>query len=98
MAGSFKDKITGAVDKYGDQINKGLDKAKDTIDQKTGGKYSDKLDQAVGKAKDSLDGLDGRKDDLPGGQGRSNIPEGTTPDQAAGGDATRRPQQHDPRE
>lgn len=61
---SAKDKLAKAVDGKGEKIADGLDKAKDKIDDKTGGKYSDKLDTGVSKAKDALDGLDGKNDDI----------------------------------
>lgn len=88
--GSFKDRIKDAVTQHGDRIGEGLDKARDVIDDKTGGKYSDKLDSAVSKAKDGLDRFD---------DSASSTPEDAHPDDsAAGGDATRGAQQHDPRE
>jgi len=59
-----KAKLTGAVDEHGDKIGDSLDKAKDTVDDKTGGKLGDKGDAAVDKAKDTLDGLDGKDDDI----------------------------------
>ena len=61
-----KKKLGDAVDKHGDTISEGLDKAAGKIDQKTAGKYSDKIESGVSKAKDALDGLDGKNDDLPG--------------------------------
>ncbi|HEX6337878.1 MAG TPA: antitoxin [Jiangellaceae bacterium] len=44
--GEFKDKISDAVDKHGDKIKKGVDKAADFADEKTGGKYSEHIDKA----------------------------------------------------
>jgi hypothetical protein len=59
-----KEKLTAAVDKGGEKIGGGIDKAKGLIDEKTGGKYHDKLDTGAEKAKDALDGLDGKDDDI----------------------------------
>ena len=60
-----KKKLEDAVDKHGDQISDGIDKAAKMADQKTGGKYADKIDTVAAKAKDGLDKLDGKNDDLP---------------------------------
>lgn len=59
-----KSKLTGAVDKHGDKIETGLDKAADLAKSKSGGKFDDKIDTGVDKAKDALDKLDGKNDDL----------------------------------
>ena len=53
------------MDKHGDKIGEGIDKAAKLADQKTQGKYSDKIAKGAGKAKDGLDKLDGKDDDLP---------------------------------
>lgn len=60
----FRGKASDVVDEHGDKVADGLDKAKDFIDDKTGGKLGDKGDAAVDKAKDALDGLDGKNDDI----------------------------------
>lgn len=60
-----KKQLTGAVDKHGDKIAKGLDKAALEADKRTGRKHSDKIAKGVAAAKGGLDKLDGRKDDLP---------------------------------
>ena len=59
-----KEKLTEAVDKAGNKIGGGIDKAKDLIDEKTGHKFGDKLDDGAEKAKDALDDLDGQDDDI----------------------------------
>ena len=59
-----KDKLSDAVDKHGDKIESGLDKAAALADDKTGNKHTDKLETGVAKAKDALDSLDGKNDDL----------------------------------
>ena len=69
-----KKKLTDAVDKHGDKINQGLDKAAAAVDQRTGGKHTDKINQGVARAKQGLDNLDGRNDDL----GRTTAASGTS--------------------
>ena len=65
-----KGKLTDAVDKHGDKISQGIDKAATLADQKTGGKHADKIRTASTKAKDALDKLDKKDDDLgPGSTG-----------------------------
>ncbi|MCX6397232.1 MAG: antitoxin [Propionibacteriales bacterium] len=59
-----KSKLTAAVDKHGDKISDGLDKAGALADKKTGGKYGDKIATGIDKAKGALDGLDGKDDDI----------------------------------
>jgi uncharacterized protein YjbJ (UPF0337 family) len=64
----FLDKLRGkasdTVDKHGDKIAGGIDKAADAADRKTGGKHSDKIDSGADRAKDALDKLDGKNDDI----------------------------------
>jgi hypothetical protein len=71
---SFLDKakatLTDAVDRHGDKIAQGIDKAGSLVNEKTGGKHADKIDQATGKARDALDSLDGKNDDIPPGTTR----------------------------
>ena len=55
-------KLTDAVDKHGDKISQGIDKAAAAADKRTGGKHGDKIRNASAKAKDALDKLD-KKDD-----------------------------------
>jgi hypothetical protein len=59
-----KKRLGDAVDKHGDKIGEGLDKAAKLADEKTKGKYSDKIDTGLGKAKNALDGMDGKNDDI----------------------------------
>ena len=59
-----KAKLTEAVDKHGDKIADGIDKAAEMVDDKTGGKHADKIATGAVKAKDALDKLDGKNDDL----------------------------------
>jgi MT0933-like antitoxin protein len=64
----FLDKLRGmttkAVDQHGDKISKGVSKAGDVIDKKTGGKYTDKIKQGKKKVDDGLDALDRKNDDI----------------------------------
>jgi ABC-type transporter Mla subunit MlaD len=53
----IQDKLSDAVKQYGDHIDKGIDKAAEFVDEKTGGKYSEHIDAGVEKAKDALDDL-----------------------------------------
>lgn len=59
-----KGHLTKAVDQHGDKIAKGVDKAAQTIDEKTGGKHTDKIAKGRTQAKDALDRLDGKNDDI----------------------------------
>ena len=59
---SIIDKVKELLGQHGDKAEKGIDKAGDMIDEKTGGKYSDKIDSAQEKAKDML-GQEPRRDD-----------------------------------
>ena len=59
-----KSQLTGLVDKHGDKVAGGIDKAASTINQKTKGKYADKIQKGSGAAKNALDKLDGKNDDI----------------------------------
>ena len=59
-----KEALSGAVDKHGDKVADGIDKAAKLADDKTKGKYSEKIATGAEKAKDALDNLDGKNDDL----------------------------------
>jgi hypothetical protein len=52
------DQAKGLVSGHKDQVEKGIDKAADVIDDKTGGKHAEKIDDAVDKAKDAIKKLD----------------------------------------
>ncbi len=60
----LKGKATEVVDKHGEQISGGLDKAAGMVDKQTKGKYRDKIATGNQKAKNALDKLDGKNDDL----------------------------------
>jgi len=47
---SFLDKAKDFADKHDEQVDQGLDKAGDQIDDRTGNKYSDKIDSGVDQA------------------------------------------------
>jgi len=55
-------KLTQAVDKHGDKIAGGIDKAAAEADKRTGGKHHDKITGGATKAREALDKLDGRND------------------------------------
>ena len=59
-----RDALKGTVDKHGDKVSDGIDKAAEIIDDRTGGKHADKLATGAERAKDALDKLDGKNDDL----------------------------------
>ncbi|WBC13683.1 antitoxin [Micromonospora sp. WMMA1998] len=46
----FMDKAKDFADKHDEQIDKGLDKAGDMADQRTGGKYDQQIDKGVDMA------------------------------------------------
>jgi hypothetical protein len=60
----LRGKATDAVDKHGDKIADGIDKAADTASRKTGGKHAARIDSGAEKAKEALDKLDGKDDDI----------------------------------
>ncbi|WP_042403636.1 antitoxin [Streptacidiphilus carbonis] len=51
---SVLDKIKGALKGHEAQADKGVDKAGDMIDQKTGGKYASQVDMAQEQAKKQI--------------------------------------------
>ncbi|MER5915304.1 antitoxin [Streptomyces sp. NPDC001982] len=53
---SFMDKIKGMLKGHEDQAGRGIDKAGDYADQKTGNKYQSQVDTAQQKLKDELGG------------------------------------------
>ena len=59
-----KKQAEAAVDKHGDKISKGLDKAANVVDSKTKGKHHGQIDKGVTAAKNALDKLDGKNDDI----------------------------------
>lgn len=76
-----KKKLTEAVDKHGDKIDQGIDKATkaaaDFDRKRTGGKNADKIAKGAQKAKEGLDKLDGNRGDDLGGPGATG-PTGPT--------------------
>ena len=47
---SFLDKAKDLADKHDEQVDQGLEKAGDQVDQRTGDKYSDQIDKGVDQA------------------------------------------------
>lgn len=52
------DTVKKALKGKGKQIESGIDKVADVVDDKTGGKHSEKIDDAAQKAKDIVEKLD----------------------------------------
>ncbi|MFE2953418.1 antitoxin, partial [Embleya sp. NPDC059267] len=52
---NIKAKAEGLLGQHGDKADKGIDKAAEMADRKTGGKHSDKIRGASDKAKEALD-------------------------------------------
>ncbi|SCE79428.1 antitoxin [Micromonospora mirobrigensis] len=46
----FMDKAQDFADKHDKQVDQGLDKAGDQVDQRTGGKYDNQIDKGVDMA------------------------------------------------
>lgn len=61
---SIKAKLSGLLGSKGAEIDEGIDKAADIVDDKTGGKYSSQIDAGAEKVKDAIDSLDGKDDDI----------------------------------
>ena len=51
-------KLKEAAADHAEQIEGGIDKGAEVIDDKTGGKYTEKIDSAAEKAKDAVKKLD----------------------------------------
>jgi ABC-type transporter Mla subunit MlaD len=49
------DKAKDLAQDHADKLDGVIDKAAETVDEKTGGKYSDKIDQAADAARNALD-------------------------------------------
>ncbi|MDR6173513.1 hypothetical protein QE364_002638 [Nocardioides zeae] len=75
VLGQARTQASSAVDKHGDKITGGIDKAAAFADKKTKGKYSDKIAKGTVKAKEGLEKLDGKNDGDTGPTG----PTGTGP-------------------
>ncbi|MBZ6129777.1 antitoxin [Streptomyces olivaceus] len=74
--GPAKGKVSDLAQQHGDKIDRGLDKAARTVDERTKGKYSDRIQTGTGRAKDAMERL-ARKDD--GGTGTGGGTPGGTP-------------------
>jgi len=59
-------KLNQAVDKHGDKIAGGIDKAAAEADKRTGGKHHDKITGGAAKARQALDKRNGKNDNGPG--------------------------------
>ncbi|MBT2363801.1 antitoxin [Streptomyces sp. ISL-10] len=61
-----KDKVTDLAQQHEGRIEKGLDRAAKTVDDKTKGKYSSKIETGTGKAKEALGRIAHRDEKGPG--------------------------------
>ena len=52
------DTLKNALKGRSKQVESGIDKVADVVDDKTGGKHTDKIDDAAEKAKDFVEKLD----------------------------------------
>lgn len=50
--GDFMDRAKNAADQHDDQVDKGLERAGDEVDERTGGKHGDKIDKGVDEAQE----------------------------------------------
>jgi hypothetical protein len=57
-------RLTDAVDKHGDAIAQGIDRAAKVADDRTGGRHAASIANGAEKAKGALDRLDARDDDI----------------------------------
>jgi hypothetical protein len=53
--GGLKDKAVDFAKEHDDQVDQGIDKAADAVDDATHGKYNEKIDGAAEKAKDAYE-------------------------------------------
>lgn len=54
----FTEQAKDFADKHDEQIDKGMDKAGDAADEKTGGRYSEQIDKAVDAGQEHTGGND----------------------------------------
>lgn len=50
--GDFMDRAKDFADKHDEQVDKGMERAGDEADERTGGKYGDKIDKGVDAAQE----------------------------------------------
>jgi uncharacterized protein YjbJ (UPF0337 family) len=70
---NLKAKAEGLLGQHGDKVDKGVDKAADLADTKTGGKHTERIRSASGQAKESLGKV--------GDKGPGAAPDATPPTQ-----------------
>jgi hypothetical protein len=56
--GDFVDKAKDLAGKHPDQVDQGIDKVGDAVDQRTGGQHASQVDKAQEAVKDRLGGAD----------------------------------------
>lgn len=59
---ALKDRVTGMASGHRDQADRGIDKAGQMLDEKTGNKYGDQINTGAGKAKDMFGEQTGQSD------------------------------------
>jgi hypothetical protein len=64
----IKNKAKDMMGQHSDQVENGIDKARDFADEKTGKKYSDQLGNAADKAKQAVGRTSGNGDNNGGRQ------------------------------
>jgi hypothetical protein len=60
----FRKQAEQAVDKHGEQIAKGIDKAAALADSKTKGRHTGQIGKGQAAVKNALDKLDSKNDDI----------------------------------
>jgi hypothetical protein len=58
----FMDKAKTFADEHDEQVDQGLERAGDQVDERTGGKYGDQIDKGVDQAQQRT----GEGDEVPG--------------------------------
>lgn len=53
------DKAKDLANEHNEQVDQGIDKAAEVIDEKTGGQHTDKIEQGAQQAKDAMDDISG---------------------------------------
>jgi hypothetical protein len=51
----MKDKAQDVAGEHSEQVDQGMEKAGEFVDEKTGGKHTDKIDRGVDKAGEAVD-------------------------------------------
>ncbi len=85
---ALMDRARGMLHGHSDQVSKGVDKAGQMIDERTGHKYTDQINTGAGKAKEMLAGQGGQSSPMTGepgsgpdmpDSGKGDVPGGEVP-------------------